>query len=83
MESSRVQEKYDFLLATCLFKIEECMFDNCSAMVCSSDKEYKGKNCEEIFTCVKCKKTFCDVHIKNKQYRSRKWHDGLCNSCPE
>ena len=83
MEISRLQEKYEFLLATSGFKVEECMDKNCSAIVCFSDKEYKSKDCEEIFTCIKCKKTFCDNHIKIKQYHSRKWHDGLCNSCPE
>ena len=75
----RLQEKYDFLLATSLFKIQECCHENCLAMVCFSDKEYRSKGCEEIFTCVKCKKTFCDNHIQAKHVR--KWLDGLCENC--
>jgi len=80
METTRLQEKYDFLLEVSRFKIEECCFENCYALVCSSDKEYVGRNCEEIFTCVKCRKTFCDKHIKNKNV-TRKWLDGICNRC--
>lgn len=80
METSKLQEKYNFLLETSMFKIEECSYESCSAMACSSDKEYKGKNCEEIFTCIKCKKTFCDKHIKTKQ-ATRRWLDGICQNC--
>ncbi len=50
-------------------------------MVCFSDKEYKSKDCEEIFTCVKCNKTFCDQHMPIKHLR--KWLDGICEKCKE
>ena len=77
----RLQEKYHFLLAVSLFKIRECCYDNCKAMACFSDKEYKAKECEEIFTCIKCKKTYCDQHMPTKHLR--KWLDGICEKCKD
>lgn len=75
----KLQEKFDFLLETSLFKIQECCHEGCQAMVCFSDKEYKAKGCEEIFICISCKKTFCEQHILTKHLR--KWLDGLCEKC--
>ena len=81
MEKSRLQEKYDFLLATSLFKIEKCSYEKCLAMACSSDKEYKTKRCQEILTCEKCKKTFCNKHVAKKI--EDEWMMGICHACSQ
>ena len=58
------------MLATSSFKINECCYDKCSAMVCFSDKKYKAKGCEEVFTCIKCNKTFLTNICRSNIYEN-------------
>lgn len=81
--TGKLKAKYDFLLANSLFKVEECCYRDCLAMVCSSYKEYKTKHCKAIFTCVNCDKTFCDKHIKIEQIDKYHYFQGMCRTCFE